>query len=113
MKFEAAPITPGRAKTCQNGTEPSAKSTQSVPLSGMPPVSEAAARCGTAAKAAQAATAMRTRRFNPTRLSKKQGRKHSASRPSGVSVFVEPRVDFGNFFGLRRLVRLGLVVHVG
>ena len=44
MKFEAAPITPGRAKTCQNGTEPSAKSIQSVPLSGIPQVSDAAAR---------------------------------------------------------------------
>ena len=32
------------AKTCQNGTEPSAKSIQSVPLSGIPQVSDAAAR---------------------------------------------------------------------
>ncbi len=45
MKLAAAAITPGRAKVCQNGTEPSAKSTQIVPFSGTPQVS-AAARCG-------------------------------------------------------------------
>ncbi len=45
MKFAAAAITPGRANTCQNGTEPSAKSTQSVPLPEIPHV-PASARCG-------------------------------------------------------------------
>ena len=55
MKLAAAAITPGRANFCQNGTEPSAKSTQIVPFSGIPQVS-AAARCGAAANAAQAAS---------------------------------------------------------
>ena len=64
MKFEAAAMTPGLANSSQNGTDPSAKSIQSVPLSGIPQVSEAAARCGAAANAAQAASAMRTNRFN-------------------------------------------------
>src|SRR5215510_11336301 len=58
MKFAAAAITPGRAKTCQNGTEPSAKSIQSVLFPGMPQLSAAAARCGAAAKHAQAASRM-------------------------------------------------------
>src|SRR5690349_16924499 len=44
MKFAAAAITPGRANVCQKGTEPSAKSTQIVPLSGTPPVSAPASR---------------------------------------------------------------------
>src|SRR5919197_4273030 len=57
MKFDAAAITPGRAKVCQKGTEPSAKSIQSVPLLEIPQV-PAAARCGVAAKAAQAASTM-------------------------------------------------------
>src|SRR5919201_5134948 len=57
MKFDAAAITPGRAKVCQKGTEPSAKSIQSVPVPGIPQV-PAAARCGVAAKTAQAASTM-------------------------------------------------------
>src|SRR6266540_5556198 len=57
MKFAAAAITPGRANICQNGTEPSAKSIQTVPLPEIPHV-PAEARCGVAAKAAQAASAM-------------------------------------------------------
>jgi len=68
MKFAAAAITPGRANTCQKGTEPSAKSTQSVPRPEIPHV-PASARCGTAAKPAQAASAM-TRSLFTTRGSK-------------------------------------------
>src|ERR671931_1032948 len=59
MKFDAAAITPGRANVCQNGTEPSAKSIQSVPLPGIPQV-PADACCGDPAKAAKAASAMTT-----------------------------------------------------
>src|SRR5919201_3680438 len=57
MKFDAAAITPGCAKVCQKGTEPSAKSIQSVPVPGIPQV-PAAALCGVAAKTAQAASTM-------------------------------------------------------
>src|SRR5918998_342282 len=36
MKFDAAAITPGRAKSCQKGTDPSAKSIQSGVWPGRP-----------------------------------------------------------------------------
>jgi hypothetical protein len=62
MKLAAAAITPGRANICQNGTEPSAKSIQSVPLSGIPQLL-AAARCGAAANPAQAQSAMTSSLF--------------------------------------------------
>ena len=69
MKFAAAAITPGRANSCQNGTEPSPKSIQSVPLAG-----DAARACvgpvWTAANAAQAASAMRSSFFTTRRLRK-------------------------------------------
>jgi hypothetical protein len=65
MKLAAAAITPGRANSCQNGTEPSAKSIQSVPLPEIPHV-PAWARWGVAANAAHAASAM-TRSFFKTR----------------------------------------------
>src|SRR6476660_2125549 len=100
MKFEAAPITPGRAKTCQKGTEPSAKSIQGVPLSGIPQVCAVAApvdeaeRCGTDANAAHAASAMRTNRF--TRPSPKGSRAGSCAPPAPPCLalrLVERRVD--------------------
>src|SRR4051812_16212830 len=112
MKFEAAPITPGRAKTCQNGTEPSAKSTQSVPLSGIPQVSapaalpDAADPCGTAANAAHAASAMRTKRFTRPAL---KGSRAGSSAPPALTTWllaVEGRVDLGHFLCLGRLAGL-------
>src|ERR671924_952175 len=57
MKFDAAAMTPGRAKRYQNGTLPSAKSIQAVPVSGRPQGPAAAAGAGRAAAAMQA-TAM-------------------------------------------------------
>jgi hypothetical protein len=58
MKFDAAAITPGRAKSCQNGTEPSAKSIHTVPCPGIPHV-PADERSGATPTAASAATMMR------------------------------------------------------
>src|SRR5215831_3830531 len=66
MKFAAAAITPGRANVCQNGTEPSAKSTQIVPLSGTPQMLAAAAWCGAAANPAHAASRMSSSLFKLT-----------------------------------------------
>src|SRR5262245_61748594 len=124
MKFAAAAITPGRAKTCQNGTEPSAKSTQSVPLFGTPQVSAAAARWGAITNAEHAARRMTSSRFTdpdltvaaslprlPVRLERRE-------RPFGRPrqrfelrlLVVERRVDLGNFLRLGRLVGLRLVV---
>src|SRR4249919_1128789 len=104
MKFDAAPITPGRANTCQNGTEPSAKSTQSVPLSGIPQVSEAAALWGANPNAAHATTAMRTRRFNPGQCvaGSTYGSQPGGSAPAGPPALLVERL-----VGLGDLVRLG------
>ncbi len=60
MKFDAAAITPGRAKRYQNGTEPSAKSTHAVPPEGSPHGSAASAGRAVAAKQAMAMTPART-----------------------------------------------------
>src|SRR6476660_2413848 len=104
MKLAAAAITPGRAKVCQNGTEPSAKSTQIVPFSGTPQVS-AAARCGAAAKPAQATSRMSSSLF--TRPCLKVAARAGNPRPRFDSLLaVERRVDLGHLLGLGRLARL-------
>ena len=64
-KFEAAAITPGRAKRCQNGTEPSAKSIQAVPLLGRPH--------GPAASAGRAEAAKQTIAMTPARTAPSRG----------------------------------------
>src|SRR5689334_23414455 len=100
MKLAAAAITPGRAKVCQNGTEPSAKSTQIVPFSGTPHVS-AAARCGAAAKPAHTASRMTNSLF--TRPCFKVAAREVRPPPAlrlGSLLAVERRVDLGHLFGL-------------
>src|ERR671936_264722 len=127
MKFDAAAITPGRANICQNGTEPSAKSIQSVPLPEIPHV-PAAARCGVAAKAAHAASAMtRSLLIDPTestvaapgtgeppgsglasRPEDTRGspcgapRREAPRLPPSRALFVQRRVDLGDLLGLGR-----------
>src|SRR6187455_652046 len=110
MKLAAAAITPGLAKVCQNGTEPSAKSTQIVPFSGTPQVS-AAARCGATANPAQATSTMSSSLF--TRPCPKVAAREVSSTSRAVIrlLAVERRVDLGHLFGLGRLV--GLRVAVG
>src|SRR5580765_3380010 len=110
MKLAAAAITPGRAKVCQNGTEPSAKSTQIVPFSGIPQVS-AAARCGAAANPAQTASRMSSNRFTRP-FSKVPAREVSPTSRAVIPslLAVERRVDLGHFLGLGRLVRLRIAV---
>src|ERR671922_2631127 len=70
MKLEAAATIPGRANRYQNGTEPSAKSTQVVPLVGMPQTSAACAgRAGPRSRRARAsARRRRPRRHRRVRL---------------------------------------------
>src|SRR6266516_1396151 len=109
MKFEAAAITPGFAKVCQKGTEPSAKSIQSVPRPGIPHA-PASARCGAAANAAQAQRAMTSSLLTDPRL-KLAGREAKHPPPAlRICLFVERGIDLGHFLGLGRLVRLALVV---
>src|SRR5512133_2127455 len=109
MKFAAAAMTPGLAKVCQNGTEPSAKSTQIVPFSRIPQVS-AAARCGAAANPAHTANMMSSSLF--TRPCPKVAAQEvtSTSRAVFRLLAVERRVDLGYLFGLGRLVRLRVAV---
>src|SRR5512133_1478438 len=110
MKFAAAAITPGRAKTCQKGTEPSAKSIQSVPFPGTPQVSAAAARCGAATKQAQAASRMTNSLFTRPCLKLAARETRGLPRCGYVLLADERAVDLGDFLGLGRLVRLRLVV---
>src|SRR5215218_5982149 len=110
MKFAAAAITPGRAKTCQNGTEPSAKSIQSVPLFGTPQVSAAAARWGAAAKHAHAASRMTNSLFKRPCLKLAAREAGGLPRCGSVLLVVERRVDLGHFLGLGRLARRVLAV---
>src|ERR671936_2393018 len=104
MKFDAAAITPGRANVCQNGTEPSAKSIQSVPLPEIPHV-PASARCGVAAKAAQAASAMTSSLLIDPSV---QGSSAGGIAPPAAALLVQRAVDLGDLLRLGR--RPGLAV---
>src|SRR5215210_855433 len=103
MKFAAAAITPGRAKVCQNGTEPSAKSIQSVPFCGMPHVS-AAARCGAAANPAQSARAMSNSLFMTLTQGSSAGGELTPRATCPSLLAVERRVHLGHSLGLAGLV---------
>src|SRR5436309_428256 len=109
MKLAAAAITPGRAKVCQNGTEPSAKSTQIVPFSGIPQVS-AAARCGAAPNPAHATTRMSSSLLTRPCPKSTSAGGEITSRAVIRLLAVERRVDLGHLFGLGRLVRLRVAV---
>src|ERR687887_1208348 len=125
MKFAAAATTPGLANSSQNGTEPSAKSTQTGFLAGSEQALPfAAAGAAGRAEAVRPATAKRRRShafFTRGTLSSRNSRRSQGRRPATPprlyfwirkSALVERRIDFGDLLGLRLLARRVLLAEV-
>src|SRR5919204_1168327 len=105
MKFAAATMFPGLANMSQNGTEPSPKSIQSVPLSGSPQGPLASAGAAGRSMAAATITAARSTFRIAGLCSRKLG---EAGTPASPSAFVERAVDLGDLlrFGVLELRRV-------
>src|ERR687888_2259894 len=125
MKVAPAATTPGLANSSQNGTEPSAKSTQTGFLAGSEQALPfAAAGAAGRAEAVRPATAKRRRShafFTRGTLSSRNSRRSQGRRPATPprlyfwtrkSALVERRIDFGDLLGLRLLARRVLLAEV-
>src|SRR5919201_4251301 len=100
MKLAAAATTPGRANSCQNGTDPSAKSIQTGCVFGSSQGSDAMSEVGEAGLADAVSPATAAARATPTLFTE-------------PSLLVERRVDLGNLLGLLGLGRRVLLAEVG